>query len=54
MKACRLSEPLLLPSRQTFDRRLKTVSIDIKERITTMKGLFVSAEGLVKPHMSSQ
>jgi len=52
MKACGLSEPLL-PSRRTFDRRLKTVSIDIKEKITTMGGLFVSAEGLVKPHVSS-
>lgn len=51
MKACGLSEPLL-PSRRTFDRRLKTVSIDIKERITTMGGLFVS-EGLVKPHVLS-
>ena len=48
-KACGLSEPQL-PSRRTFDRRLKTISIDIKERIATMGCLFVS-EGLVKPHI---
>lgn len=48
MKACGLST-LSLPSRRTFDRRLKIISIDIKERITTMGNLFVS-EGLVKPH----
>ncbi len=33
-------------SRRTFDRRLKTISIDIKGRISTMGFLFV-AEGLV-------
>ena len=33
-------------SRRTFDRRLKTISKDIKERISTMGYLFV-AEGLV-------
>ena len=49
MRACGLSE-LLLPSRRTFDRRLKTISIDIKERITTMGHLFVS-EGIVKPYI---
>jgi hypothetical protein len=32
-------------SRRTFDRRLKTVSADIKERISTMGHLFI-AEGL--------
>ena len=31
-----------IPSRRTFDRRLKTISIDIKERITTMGYLFVA------------
>ena len=41
---------LSLPSRRTFDRRLKTISIDIKERITTMGRLFVS-EGMVKPYI---
>ena len=49
MRACGLSESHL-PSRRTFDRRLKTVSIDIKERITAMGCLFVS-EGLVKPYV---
>ena len=39
-----------LPSRRTFDRRLKTISTDIKERIATMGNLFVS-EGLVKPYI---
>ena len=33
-------------SRRTFDRRLKTISIDIKQRISTMGRLFV-IEGLV-------
>ena len=45
MKACGLSI-LSLPSRRTFDRRLKTASIDIKKKIATMGCLFVS-EGLV-------
>lgn len=49
VKACGLSK-VLLPSRRTFDRRLKIVSMDIKERITTMGNMFVS-EGLVKPHI---
>ncbi len=35
-----------IPSRRTFDRRLKTISTDIKERISTMGYLFV-ADGLV-------
>ncbi len=34
-------------SRRTFDRRLKTISTDIKERISTMGYLFVAIEGLV-------
>ena len=50
MRACGLSESHL-PSRRTFDRRLKTVSIDIKERVTAMGRQFVSAEGLVKPYI---
>ena len=49
MKACGLSI-LSLPCRRTFDRRLKTISIDIKERITTMGHLFVS-ESIVKPYI---
>src|SRR4051794_14679544 len=51
MRACGLSESHL-PCRRTFDRRLKTVSTDIKERITTMGCLFVS-EGLVKPFITA-
>ena len=39
-----------LPSRRTFDRRLKTVSEDIRERISTMGNLFV-LEDLVKPYI---
>ncbi len=36
-----------IPSRRTFDRRLKTISTDIKERISTIGHLFVAIEGLV-------
>jgi hypothetical protein len=51
MKACGLSVvESYLPSRRTFDRRLKTISTDIKERITAMGNLFVS-ESLVKPYI---
>lgn len=50
MKACGLSSAYLPPSRRTFDRRLKTISTDIKESITTMGNLFV-IEGLVKPYI---
>jgi hypothetical protein len=35
-----------IPSRRTFDRRLKIISTDIKERISAMGHLFV-VEGLV-------
>ncbi len=35
-----------IPSRRTFDRRLKTISTDIKQRISTIGYLFV-AEGMV-------
>jgi hypothetical protein len=35
-----------IPSRRMFDRRLKTISIDIKERISTMGNLFVT-DGLL-------
>jgi hypothetical protein len=38
MKVCGLSR---IPSRRTFDRRLSTISTDIKNRITTMGELFV-------------
>jgi hypothetical protein len=50
MKACGLSLSYLLPSRRIFDRTLKTVSTDIKERIATTGNLFVS-DDLVKPHV---
>jgi hypothetical protein len=50
MKACGLSVSYLPPSRRTFDRRLKTIYTDIKERITTMGNLFV-IEGLVRPYV---
>lgn len=50
MRACGLPAELRLPSRRTFDRRLKTVSNDIKERITTMGYLFV-LESLVNPYI---
>jgi hypothetical protein len=52
MKACGLSVSYLpsSPSILTFDRRLKTISTDIKARITTMGNLFVS-EGLVRPYV---
>ena len=33
-----------MPSRRTFDRRLKTISTDVKERISTMGHLFVIEE----------
>ncbi len=48
-RACGLSV-LQLPSRRTFDRRLKTISRDIRERIVTMGNLFVSQD-IVKPHI---
>ena len=47
MKACGLTS---LPDRRTFDRRLKTISADIKERIAAMAALFVK-ERLVDPYI---
>ena len=41
-----------IPSRRTFDRRLKTISTDVKERISTMGHLFV-IEGLVDPSITA-
>ena len=38
MKRCGLTQ---IPDRRTFDRRLKTISIDIKKRITVMTCMFV-------------
>ena len=50
MKECGLSR---VPSRRTFDRRLVTISADIKNRITAMGELFV-LEKIVDPSISSQ
>ncbi len=36
-----------IPSRRTFYRRLKVISTDIKERISTIGHLFVAIEGLI-------
>ena len=47
MESCGLTS---LPDRRTFDRRLSTISADIKERIATMASLFVK-EKLVDPYI---
>jgi hypothetical protein len=47
MKACGLTS---LPDRRTFDIRLGKISVDIKERISTMGNLFVK-ERLVDPYI---
>jgi hypothetical protein len=47
LRACGLTT---LPNRRTFDRRLSTISIDIKERIAAMANLFVK-EKLVDPYI---
>ncbi len=39
-------------SRRTFDRRLKTISTDIKQRISTMGYLSVT-EGIVDPSITT-
>ena len=49
MKACGLTS---LPDRRTFDRRLSTISIDIKERIAAMAALFIKKR-LVDPYVVS-
>ena len=49
LKACGLTS---LPDRRTFDRRLSTISIDIKERIAAMASLFVKKR-LVDPYVVS-
>ena len=49
MKVCGLSS-VYLPSRRTFDRRLKTIYTDIKERTSNIGNLFDS-EGLVRPYV---
>jgi hypothetical protein len=47
MKACGLTQ---IPDRRTFDRRLKTISTDIKERIATMTSLLVN-EKIIDPYI---
>jgi Transposase DDE domain len=47
MKRCSLTQ---IPDRRTFDRRLKTISIDIKERITVTNCLFVR-EKMIDPYI---
>ena len=47
LKACGLTS---LPDRRTFDRRLSTISVYIKERISSMGNLFVN-ERLVDPYI---
>ena len=47
--ACGLSS---IPCRRTFDRRLKTISTDVKERISAMGHLFVT-EGLADPTVTA-
>jgi len=47
MKACGLTS---LPDRRTFDRRLSTISIEIKVRISSIGNLFVK-EKLVDPYI---
>ena len=43
-----------IPSRRTFDRRLKTMSTDIKGRISTMGYLFVAERlAMVDPSITA-
>jgi hypothetical protein len=51
MKACGLSSSVsYMPSRRTLDRRLKTISTDIKERITAIGNWFV-LQDMVNPYI---
>jgi len=59
MDCCQYSSKLAIacglikiPSRRTFDRRLKTISTDVKERISTMGYLFV-LEGMAYPSITA-
>ena len=47
MKLCGLTQ---IPDRRTFDRRLKTISTDIKERMATMTSLFIH-EKMIDPYI---
>ncbi len=42
-----------IPSKRTFDRRLKTMSTDIKEKISTMGYLFAAIEGIADPSITA-
>jgi hypothetical protein len=48
LKACGLTS--LPDRRRTFDRRLSTISVEIKERTSTMGNLFVKKK-LVNPYI---
>ena len=59
MDCCQYNRKLVLacglikiPSRRTFDRRLNTISTDIKQRISTMGYLFV-VEGMADPSITA-
>jgi hypothetical protein len=43
---------ITIPCRRTFDRRLKTISTDVKERISTLGHLFVT-DGLADPSITA-
>ncbi len=47
MKACGLTH---IPDRRTFDRRLRTISTDIKERIVVITNHFIH-EGMIDPYI---
>jgi hypothetical protein len=47
MKACGLTQ---IPDRRTFDRRLRTISTDIKERIVVITNHFIH-EGMIDPYI---
>ena len=47
MKACGLTQ---IPDRRTFDRRLRTISTDIKERIAVMTRMFVCKK-MIDPYI---
>ena len=48
MKRCGLTQ---IPDRRTFDRRLKTISIDIRERIATMMTSLFLSERMIDPYI---
>ena len=48
MKKCGLSQ---IPDRRTFDRRLKTISIDIKQRIAIIMTRLFVCEKMIDPYV---